>query len=168
MGWCTGGSAAAGANRNEDGCKATEGEWHEKEMTDNEVKMAGSVEAAMGPVAKTLEDTFPEYKEGIPPSSPSSALKNKQKPVITPKARDVPAQSASPGGRAIVVTKERDPLEETGSYYGTWGYPSMTSPLNPAMTDSILSKQDGSTPQSSPDPNDPKPFDVATVQTSSG
>jgi len=168
VGWCTGGSAAAGANRNEDGCKATEGEWHEKEMTDNEVKMAGSVEAAMGPVAKTLEDTFPEYKEGIPPSSPSSALKNKQKPVITPKARDVPAQSASPGGRAIVVTKERDPLEETGSYYGTWGYPSMTSPLNPAMTDSILSKQDGSTPQSSPDPNDPKPFDVATVQTSSG
>ena len=168
VGWCTGGSGASGTNRDEDGCKATEGDWHEKEMTDNEVKIAGSVEAAMGPVAKTLEDTFPEYKEGIPPSSPSSTLKNVQKPVITPKTRDVPAQMAAPGGRAIVVTKERDPLIETGSYYGTWGYPNVTTPLNPAMSDSILSKLDGSTPQSSPDPNDPKPFDVATVQVSSG
>ena len=166
VGWCTGGSG--GGNRNEAGCKATDGDWHEKEMTDNEVQMAGSVEAAMGPVAKTLEDTFPEYVEGPPPSSPSSAVKKGDKPVITPKARDIPSQSAAPGGRAIVVTKDRDPLEGVGSYYGTWGYPSVTTPLSPAMSDPILSKM-GSTPSaSSADPNDPKPFDVATTVTSSG
>jgi|LWDU01.1.fsa_nt_gi hypothetical protein len=170
VGWCTGGSGGANGNRNEDGCKATEGEWHEKEMTDNEVKMAGSVEAAMGPVAKTLEDTFPEYQAGIPPSSPSSALKDVQKPVITPKARDiankdtpsVTNQSAAPGARAMIVTKDRDPIIETGSYYGTWGYPSKKTPLSPAMADPILSKQGGAPQQSSADPNDPKPFAVPT------
>ena len=57
VGWCTGGTNG-GSNRNEDACKATDGEWHEKEMTDNEVKMAGSVEAAMGPIAKTLADVY--------------------------------------------------------------------------------------------------------------
>jgi hypothetical protein len=167
VGWCTGGSGG-GSNRNEDGCKATDGDWHEKEMTDNEVQIAGSVEAAMGPVAKTLEDTFPEYKEGIPPSSPSSALKNVQKPVVTPKTRAIPSQSAAPGGRAMVVTKDREPWEEVGSYYGTWGYPSAKSPLSPAMADPILSKMDSPATQSSADPNDPKPFDVATTVTSSG
>jgi len=168
VGWCTGGSAAAGSNRNEDGCKATKGEWHEKEMTDNEVKVAGSVEAAMGPVTKTLADTFPEYQEGAPPSSPSSVGKAKAKPVITPKTRDIPFTAATPGGRAVVVTKERDPLVETGSFYGTWGYPSVTTPLSPAMSDPILSKMGPPPAQSSADPNDPKPFDVAIVQQSSG
>ena len=168
VGWCTGGSASAGANRNEDGCKATKGDWHEKEMTDNEVKVAGSVEAAMGPVAITLADTFPEYQAGPPPSSPSSVGKDVAKPVITPKARDIPFTAATPGGRAVVVTKERDPLVETGSFYGTWGYPSVTTPLSPAMSDPILSKMGPPPAQSSADPNDPKPFDVAIVQQSSG
>jgi hypothetical protein len=158
VGWCTGGSGG-GTNRNEDGCKATDGDWHEKEMTDNEVQMAGSVEAAMGPVAKTLEDTFPEYKEDPPPSSPSSAVK---KPVIAPKARDVPSSPASPGARAMVVTKDRDPLEQTGSFYGTWGYPNKGTPFDPAMNDPILSKMGPAGLQSSGDPNDPKPFAVPT------
>jgi hypothetical protein len=170
VGWCTGGSAAAGSNRNEDGCKATKGEWHEKEMTDNEVKVAGSVEAAMGPVAITLADTFPEYQAGAPPSSPSSALKNTAKPVITPKARDTASISAtaSAGPRAVVVTKERDPIMEVGSFYGTWGHPSVTTPFNAGRNDPILSKQGSAPPQSSADPNDPKPFDVATTVVSSG
>ena len=170
VGWCTGGSSAAGSNRNEDGCKATKGDWHEKEMTDNEVKVAGSVEAAMGPVAITLADTFPEYQAGIPPSSPSSALKNVARPVITPKVRDTPSISAaaSSGARAVVVTKDRDPIMEVGSFYGTWGHPNVATPFDPGRNDPILSKQGLAPPQSSADPNDPKPFDVATVQVSSG
>jgi hypothetical protein len=158
VGWCTGGSGG-GTNRNEDGCKATDGDWHEKEMTDNEVQMAGSVEAAMGPVAKTLEDVFPEYVEGPPQSSPSSALKKANKPVITPKARDVP--SGPSGVRPMIVTKDRDPLEQTGSFYGTWGYPNRVTPFDPAMNDPILSTMSAPL-ASSGDPNDPKPFAVPT------
>ena len=159
VGWCTGGSNGGGSNRDEAGCKATDGDWHEKEMTDNEVQIAGSVEAAMGPVAKTLEDTFPEYAE-TPQPSPSSAVK---KPVITPKERDTPPSLASPGAaRPMVVTKERDPLEETGSFYGSWGYPNKTYPTSPAMNDPILSRMGPAGLQSSPDPNDPKPFAVPT------
>ena len=161
VGWCTGGSGG-GTNRDEAGCKATDGDWHEKEMTDNEVKVAGSVEAAMGPVAKTLEDTFPEYKDGPPPSSPSSAVKRSKKPVVTPKARDIPPQLAAPGARAMVITKERDPVMETGSFYGTWGYPNKVTPFDPAMADPILSKMDTAQLASSADPNDPKPFAVPT------
>ena len=149
VGWCTGGSGG-GTNRNEDGCKATDGDWHEKEMTDNEVQMAGSVEAAMGPVAKTLEDTFPEYKTA-PQASPSSAPKG-PKPKVAKKARDVPS-AVTPAGDAVVVTKERDPIEATGSYYGAWGYPNKVgtgiSSIPPAS-------------QFSADPNDPKPFAVPT------
>tara|TARA_B100001179_G_scaffold147808_1_gene107229 strand:- start:104 stop:2524 length:2421 start_codon:yes stop_codon:yes gene_type:complete len=159
VGWCTGGQGG-GSNRDEAGCKATDGDWHEKEMTDNEVQIAGSVEAAMGPVAKTLEDTFPEYVEGPPPSSPSSALK--KKPVVTPKARDIPPSLASPAARAMVVTKDRDPLEQTGSFYGTWGYPNKVIPISPAMNDPILSKMGPAGLHSSADPNDPKPFAVPT------
>ena len=161
VGWCTGGSGG-NTNRNEDACKATDGEWHEKEMTDNEVQMAGSVEAAMGPVAKTLADTFPEYEAGIPPSSPSSALKNVKKPKVTPKSRDSNFPAAA-GDRPIVVTKEREALEETGSYYGTWGYPNKGTPFSPAMQDPILSNMGGMPQMSSPDPNDPKPFAVPTA-----
>ncbi|SVE12980.1 uncharacterized protein METZ01_LOCUS465834, partial [marine metagenome] len=208
VGWCTGGSGAAGQNRDEAGCKATEGDWHEKEMTDNEVKVAGSVEAAMGPVAKTLTDTFPEYQAGIPPASPSSAIKNTARPKVTPKARDivnrpgatptggsgvgfggvtefsqgqsVAAQSSSGGSspsssfqsssavaRNTIITKDRDPIMEVGSFYGTWGHPSVATPYNAGLNDPILSKQ-GAVLQSSPDPNDPKPFEVATVVQSSG
>jgi len=177
VGWCTGGAASAGSNRDEAGCKATEGDWHEKEMTDNEVKVAGSVEAAMGPVAKTLTDTFPEYQAGAPPSSPSSALKNTARPVVTAKSRDTPsvspeARAASPvasgGARAIIVTKERDPIMEVGSFYGTWGHPSVATPYDAGRNDPILSRQSTAPSQSSADLNDPKPFDVATVQVSSG
>ena len=160
VGWCTGG-VAGGSNRDEAGCKATDGDWHEKEMTDNEVQIAGSVEAAMGPVAKTLEDTFPEYVEGPPPSSPSSAVKKADRPVITPKARDTPPTLASPAARAMVVTKDRDPITETGSFYGTWGYPNKVTPINPAMNDPILSQLSPAS-QYSGDPNDPKPFAVPT------
>ncbi len=208
VGWCTGGSGAAGQNRDEAGCKATEGDWHEKEMTDNEVKVAGSVEAAMGPVAKTLVDTFPEYEAGIPPSSPSSAIKNTAKPRITPKGRDivnrpgatptggsgvgfggvtefsqgqsVAAQSSSGGSspsssfqsssavpRNAIITKDRDPVMEVGSFYGTWGHPSVATPYNASLNDPILSKQ-GIQLKSSPDPTDPKPFEVAAVVQSSG
>jgi hypothetical protein len=185
VGWCTGGSGG-GANRNEDGCKATDGDWHEKEMTDNEVKVAGSVEAAMGPVAKTLTDTFPEYEAGIPPSSPSSASKAPK--ITAKKARDIvnrpgraearasmglkssryDSVSGGGGATAPIVTKDRDPIAEVGSYYGTWGYPSVSAPYNAGMSDPILSKQGYAPSAFSADPNDPKPFDVATVQQSSG
>ena len=209
VGWCTGGSANGGANRNEAGCKATDGDWHEKEMTDNEVRTAGSVEAAMGPVAKSLHDTFPEYEAGIPPSSPSSAIKNTARPKVVPKARDIVnrpgatptggsgvgfggvtefsqggsvASQASSGGsspsssfasasavaRSAIITKDRDPVMEVGSFYGTWGHPSVATPYNAGLNDPILSRQGSAPMQSSPDPNDPKPFDVATTVTSSG
>lgn len=154
VGWCTGGSGG-GTNRNKSACEATKGEWHEKEMTDNEVKIAGSVEAAMGPVAKTLEDVFPEYKEDPPPTSPSSALKAVKRPVITPKSRDVVIGGSSP----VVVTKDRDPIEGTGSYYGTWTYPTKVSPFSPARLDPVLAKNPPK-PASSADPFDPKPWAV--------
>tara|TARA_B100000029_G_C17608974_1_gene968578 strand:- start:5396 stop:7825 length:2430 start_codon:yes stop_codon:yes gene_type:complete len=157
VGWCTGGTNG-GTNRNEDACKATDGEWHEKEMTDNEVKMAGSVEAAMGPIAKTLADVFPEYEAGPPPSSPSSALKDVQRPKITPKSRDVPSDPGNP----MIITKERDALEGVGSFYGTWTTPRKVTPFTPAGVDPILSKQGAPVPKSSADPNDPKPFAVPT------
>jgi len=165
VGWCTGGSGSSSTsniNRDEAGCKATEGKWHEKEMTDNEVKIAGSVEAAMGPVAKTLTETFPEYVEGPPPSSSSSALKDLQKPVITPKTRD------TGGSKSVIVTKDRDALIEVGSYYGSWSYPRKVSPLDPGRSDPILSKQGAAPLQSSADPFDPKPFDIAYVAPTSG
>jgi hypothetical protein len=154
VGWCTGGSGSG--NRNEAACGATQGDWHVKEMTDNEVQKAGSVEVAMGPVAKTLADTFPEYKEGMPPSSPSSALKAGARPSFTSKSRDSTADFG--GENPVVVTKERDPWEETGSFYGTWSYPNKTGPLNSSANDPILRGRGIPLAQSSADVNDPKPF----------
>ena len=193
VGWCSGSTEKRAGGLNKDQCDMdATGEWHEKEMTDNEVQMAGSVEAAMGPVQKTLEDTFPEYVEGPPPSSPSSA--GKARPKTAKKANDSrtpyppevirtqkkmaefharriqkrDSRGPAGGSTGAVVSKARSPVEETGSYYGTWGYSSPTEKFNPALSDPILSKIGYSPLKSSADPNDPKPFDVATVVTSSG
>jgi len=166
VGWCSGSTEKRAGGLNKDQCDMdATGEWHEKEMTDNEVQMAGSVEAALGPVQKTIADTKPKYEEGIPPSSPSSASKTPK--ITAKKSRDTKGVDIASAG-AATVTKDRTPLEGTGSYYGTWGYPSKTSPLSPAMSDPILSKIGYAPDASSADPYDPKPFDVATVQVSSG
>jgi hypothetical protein len=61
-------------NRSKEECAATGGEWKEKEMTDNEVKIAGSLEAAMGSVAKSLSDVFENIVGDPPPSSEPAIL----------------------------------------------------------------------------------------------
>jgi hypothetical protein len=169
VGWCEGASNASRRNKGDEGfnkqsCEAEpEGEWHEMELTDNEVQMAGSIEAA-APWAtpiKSIEEDFP-VGEPLEPSSPSSAVKRSKKPKVTPKARDIPPQLAAPGARAMIIAKERDSVMETGSYYGTWGYPNRVTPFDPAMNDPILSKMDTAQLASSADPNDPKPFAVPT------
>ena len=95
VGWCSGGvddrnvGRGSNANRNKEECAATGGDWNEKEMTDNEVQIAGSLEAAMGTVAKTLSGVFENIVGDPPPSSGSSAL---------------------PGGPPAVVSKVRDSI----------------------------------------------------------
>ncbi|MDE0953995.1 MAG: hypothetical protein OR994_04910 [Candidatus Poseidoniales archaeon] len=87
VGWCTGGLDPE-TNRDEAECKAKEGDWAEREMTDNEIKVAGSVEAVMGTVAKTLSDAFGSIIGDPPPSSGSSALSGASVPVVVSKVRD--------------------------------------------------------------------------------
>jgi len=86
VGWCSGGSDQS-ANRNKAHCEAKKGTWNTKEMTDNEVKVAGSIEAAMGSVAITLGKAFGSITGSPPPSSPSSALVGGPPPVAG-KTRD--------------------------------------------------------------------------------
>jgi|LWDU01.1.fsa_nt_gi hypothetical protein len=165
VGWCTGATEKNVKTKDQCDMDAT-GEWHVQELTDNEVQVAGSVEAAAPHATpiKTIADTKPKYEEGIPPSSPSSASKAPK--ITAKKSRDT--KGVNIGSGTSTVTKERTALEGTGSYYGTWGYPNKTSPLSPAETDPILSKIGYAPDASSADPYDPKPFDVATVQVSSG
>ncbi len=68
----------------------------------------------------------------------------------------------------VQMSKDRAILEGVGSYYGTWGYPNKGQVLTAAERDPILSKQAFMQSASSADPYDPKPFDVATVQASTG
>ena len=104
VGWCTGGTTDTDKNRNKPHCLATEGTWHTKEMTSNEVKVAGSIEAAMGAVGKTLDDAFSAIVGNPPPSSPSSAIaggaagaKSKARDSVSP-----PVFSGGGGGGASV------------------------------------------------------------------
>ena len=190
--YCVGGSMG-GMDDFKPGCDDVGGRWVEVEVTDNEAQVAGSVEAATKTKVppKTIEKDFP-VGEPLEPSSESSA--GKPRPSAPPKEKDsrtpYPPEVISSrnnssdffartverrGGRGpaggttgIVATKSRSPVEETGSYYGTWGYSSPTTPYNAALEDPILSKQGYAPSASSADPFDPKPFDVATVQASSG
>ena len=181
VGWCTGGYNPD-YPWDEKGCAATGGDWHEKEMTDNEVKKAGSVEAALGPVAKTIADTKPQYEEK-PVESQTSA---KKKPRITNKRayylehrpgrlkarRSMGLGQSKYADQAALfeatVSKDRAPIEGVGSYYGTWGYPTKGRLQSAADADPILGKKGFMPSASSADPYDPKPFDVATVAPSTG
>jgi hypothetical protein len=96
--WCDGGNQEAIANRNERECAATGGEWKEKEMTDNEVQVAGSLEAAMGNVAKSLADVFDNIVGDPPASSGSSALSGANIPVVVSKARQTISNLAAFAG----------------------------------------------------------------------
>jgi hypothetical protein len=98
VGWCSGGTKDTDKNRNKPHCLATEGTWNTKEMTSNEVKVAGSIEAAMGAVGKTLDDAFSSIVGDPPPSSPSSALAGGP-PAVVSKARQGFAPP-NPGGGA--------------------------------------------------------------------
>ena len=113
VGWCAGGvdnrnmERGMSANRNEAECAATGGEWKEREMTENEIQIAGSVEAAMGSVAPTLKAVFGNIVGDPPPSSPSSALS---------------------GGAPAIVTKIRDAIPDAGAFFGTKATPFVPVP----------------------------------------
>jgi len=187
VGWCTGGYNPENP-WDEDGCEKTGGDWHELELTDDEVKVAGSELVArqggsphLSPVMrrKAIKDKYEEK----PVESGSSAkikpkLTNKRAYYLEHRPGRLKSRAAMGLGKSkyadqaalfeATVSKDRAVLEGVGSYYGTWGYPNKVSPLSPSQLDPILSKQ-GFMPEAfSADPNDPKPFDVATVQTSSG
>ncbi len=102
VGWCTGGVKDTDKNRNKPHCLATEGTWNTKEMTSNEVSIAGSIEAAMGMVGKTLDDAFSAIVGDPPPSSPSSALAGGP-PAVMSKARQgfAPPNPDGAGGAPI-------------------------------------------------------------------
>jgi len=107
VGWCSGGvdsrnmERGMSANRNKDECAATGGEWKEKEMTDNEVQIAGSLEAAMGSVAKSLSNVFDNVVKGPAGSSSSSAIPTASLPTIVSKVRNVVPSAASVLGNAV-------------------------------------------------------------------
>jgi hypothetical protein len=66
VGWCSGGvdnrnmERGMSVNRSKEECAATGGEWKEKEMTDNEVKIAGSLDGGGSPTifSNTSERLF--------------------------------------------------------------------------------------------------------------
>ena len=132
VGWCSGGvddrnvGRGSSANRNEAECKATGGTWNEKEMTDNEVKIAGSLEAAMGNVAKTLSDVFENIVGDPPPSSGSSALA---------------------GGPPAVVSKVREAIKAPGAGKG--------APVKPFDPSAAPSAQKSSPDPTDPMPFEP-------------
>jgi len=103
--WCTGGvdnrdlDRGSTTNRSKEECAATGGEWKEREMTDNEVQIAGSVEAAMGSIAPTLASVFGNII-GDPPASSAAAA------------------SAS-GPPLAIVSKIRDAIPDPGKFFGT-------------------------------------------------
>ena len=119
VGWCTGGTDTS-RNRDKAACESTKGDWNVKEMTDNEVKVAGSIEAAMGKIAVTLSDAFSSIVGDPPPGSPAS-------------------QSVS--GAPAVSTKVRDDLPDSTKAAGN-----PASPFSPAPAAAAKSSADPNTP----------------------
>ena len=122
VGWCSGGTdnrnldRGDSVNRSKEECAATGGEWKEREMTDNEVQIAGSLEAAMGSVAKSLSDVFDNIVGDPPASSGSSALTGASIPVVVSKARQaIAAPSAFAGAPATPFNPSAPPTAQKSS-----------------------------------------------------
>ena len=111
VGWCSGGvdnrnlERGSSTNRSQAECGETGGTWNEREMTENEVQIAGSIEAAMGSIAPTLSAVFGNIVGDAPPMSPSSAIADSGLPVIATKIRDAIADPTKLFGAPAVASK---------------------------------------------------------------
>lgn len=121
VGWCSGGvdnrnmERGMSVNRSKEECAATGGEWKEKEMTDNEVKIAGSLEAAMGSVAKSLSDVFENIVGDPPPSSGSSALAGGPPSIVSKIREAVKSPKSNAGAKATPFDPSKPPNAQKSS-----------------------------------------------------
>jgi len=118
VGWCSGGNFDPMTNRTEEECAADpKATWHEREMTDAEVKQQGALTSSlMGAFSPSLVDTFKKIAESAPTQPSVASEPTKRPPTVVTKSRtELPGLEALTGMKpvAVVSPSQASPQKES-------------------------------------------------------